>query len=601
MAKHFHITRRDAFRQGTVAALGIFSGYGRAAGTSDPEVLSEFGYGDVQLAPGPLQQQFDQNREILLNLSEDSLLRPYRLREGLAAPGQDMGGWYDTDAFAPGFTYGQWMSALARYYAASGDPACREKVSRMVRGFAGTIHPEGRFYLENRFPSYIYDKLVCGLIDAYKYANDPLALPTLSRATDAAWKHLPPKAIPHWEAPVDHGEDFTLHAWDESYTLSENQFLAYQRGGDPRHLELAKRLLFNDEFFNPLAKGENVLPGKHAYSHVNSLSSAAQAYLVLGDPKYLATIKNGFDFVRQQSYATGGWGPDEHFVVPGSGKLGESLENTHSTFETPCGAYAHFKIARYLTRITKNPMYGDTMERVLYNTVLGATPIQPDGSTFYYSDYNFEGKKTFFGDKWPCCSGTLPQIAADYRISAYFRGARGVYVNLYTPSTVTWTAPGAKFSMRQITEYPYDRFIRADVSASRPETFSVFLRIPEWAEGANLSLNGMRDSRKLAAGTFAEVRREWKNGDRVELELPLKMRLEAIDAQHPNTVALVSGPVAWMALRGASLRLGDITRKELLTAQPEWPGSRTWIAGDLKLRAFPDIQDEPYTTYLRVG
>jgi uncharacterized protein len=423
-------------------------------------------------------------------------------------------------------------------------------------------------------------------------------LPTLSRATEAVWKYLPPKAIPHWEAPVDHREDFTLHAWDESYTLPENQFLAYQRSGDARHLELAQRLLFNQEFFDPLAKGENVLPGKHAYSHVNSLSSAAQAYLVLGDPKYLATIKNGFDFVRQQSYATGGWGPDEHFVVPGSGKLGESLENTHSTFETPCGAYAHFKIARYLMRITRNPMYGDTMERVLYNTVLGATPLKPDGSTFYYSDYNFQGQKVSFGDKWPCCSGTLPQIAADYRISAYFRGSRGVYVNLYTPSTVTWTVPGAKLALRQITEYPYDRFVRVDITASRPETFSVFLRIPEWAEGANLSVNGMRDSRKLNPGTFAEVRREWKSADRIELELPLKMRLEPVDAQHPSTVALVSGPLALMALRDGATP--GTTRAALLAAVPESPGSRTWTTGELKLRAFPDINDEPYSAYLRL-
>jgi len=599
MTHHFDSTRRDVLRQGTVAALGIFSGYARAAGTNKPDLLSEFEYGDVQFAPGPLQRQFDENREILLNLSEDSLLRPYRLREGLLAPGQDLGGWYDTDAFAPGFTYGQWMSALARYYAATGDPACREKVRRMVAGLAATIEPEGRFYLENRFPSYIYDKLVCGLMDAHAYVKDPRALATLSRATDAVWKYLPPKAMPHWEAPVDHREDFTQHAWDESYTLPENQFLAYQRSGNARYLELAKRLLFNQEFFDPLAKGENVLPGKHAYSHVNSLSSAAQAYLVLGDPKYLATIRNGFDFVRQQSYATGGWGPDEHFVVPGSGKLGESLENTHSTFETPCGAYAHFKIARYLLRITRNPMYGDSMERVLYNTVLGAKPLQPDGSTFYYSDYNFQGQKVFHPDKWPCCSGTLPQIAADYRISAYFHSPGGVYVNLYAPSTVTWTVAGARLALRQITEYPYDRFIRLDVTASRPETFSVFLRIPEWAEGASLAVNGMRDSRKLDPGTFAEVRREWKTADRIELELPLKMRLEPVDAQHPSTVALVSGPLTLMALRNALAPA--TTRAALLAAAPETPGSKTWTAGGLKLRPFPDIQNEPYSAYLRVS
>ena len=303
--------------------------------------------------------------------------------------------------------------------------------------------------------------------------------------------------------------------------------------------------------------------------------------------------------MHQQSYATGGWGPDEHFVVPGSGKLGESLETTHSTFETPCGAYAHFKLTRYLLRITRNPLYGDSMERVLYNTALGAPSIQPDGSTFYYSDYNFQGKKVFFGDKWPCCSGTLPQIAADYRISAYFRDDRGVYVNLYTPSTATWTSPGARLALRQITEYPYDKFIRLDVTASCPETFSVFLRIPVWAQGASLTTNGMRDSRKLEPGTFAEIRREWKTADRIELELPLRMRLEPVDAQHPDTVALVSGPLALMALTDGPP--APSTRAALLAAQPESLGSRTWTAGDLKLRSFPDINDERYSAYLRVA
>src|SRR5271168_3801574 len=145
--EHSRFTRRDILRQGTGAALGIFAGCAHAASTSGADLLSQFDYGDVQFAPGPLTRQFDENRETLLNLSEDTLLRPYRIREGLPAPGKDLGGWYNTDAFAPGFTYGQWMSALSRYHAATGDPACREKVSRMVRGYAATIHAEGKFYI----------------------------------------------------------------------------------------------------------------------------------------------------------------------------------------------------------------------------------------------------------------------------------------------------------------------------------------------------------------------------------------------------------------------------------------------------------------------
>ena len=371
-------------------------------------LLAELDYGQVRLASGPLQRQADENHSLLMNLDENALLRPFRVRAGLPAPGTDLGGWYDTDAFAPGATFGQWVSALCRYHAISGDAATRAKVLRLVASYAASIEPEGKFYRHNRFPAYIYDKLVGGLIDAHRFAQDDEALPTLMRTTQAAIPYLPPHAMPHGEA-TRAGEDFSKHAWDESYTLPENQFLAWRETGDAHYHTRARRFLY-DEFFAALAAGHNALPGKHAYSHVNSLSSAAQAYLTLGSPMYLRAAEHGFSMIDAQSFATGGWGPDEHFVAPGSGALGASLENQVRGFETPCGAYAHFKLTRYLLRITRDVRFGDSMERVLYNTVLGALPIQPDGRAFYHSDYTRNAQKCFNENLWPCCSGTLPMI-----------------------------------------------------------------------------------------------------------------------------------------------------------------------------------------------
>lgn len=568
------ITRRELL--GGAAAV-VCTGLG-----APQRLLSQFDYGQVQLGPGRLSEQLEQTHDVLMNLDEDSLLRPFRVREGLPAPGADLGGWYDAWAFAPGCTFGQWISALSRYYAATGDAATREKVNRLVRAYAATLEPPGKLYIDNRFPSYLYDKTVLGLIDADALVKDPMALPTLRRATDAALPYLPPKAMPHHDTPVLHHEDFTEHWWDESYTLPENLFIAWQRTGDPRYRELAQRFLFNDEYFDPLARGENVLPGRHAYSHVNALSSAAMAYLVLGDPKYLRAVKNAFTMLQEQSFATGGWGPDEHFVAPGSGKLGESLTSVYASFETPCGSYAHFKITRYLLRITKDSRYGDSMERVLYNTVLGAKPLQLDGRSFYYSDYTFGGHKFYHPDKWPCCSGTLPQVAADYGISSYFRDGENLYVNLYVPSAVKWNGR----SLRQTTAYPYSSTVRLEVNGPSA-TYSIFLRVPEWAKSARLTTSGTRDSRTLPPGAFAEIRREWKDGDRMELELPPTRRLEAIDAQNPNTVALLEGPLVMMAVGDVPKQL---TRADLLRAEP----------GSLPLKPFIDIQDESYSAYVRV-
>ena len=161
--------------------------------------------------------------------------------------------------------------------------------------------------------------------------------------------------------------------------------------------------------------------------------------------------------IEEQSFATGGWGPDEMLRAPGSDDVFDSLTKTHHSFETPCGSYAHFKLTRYLLRVTRNPRYGDSMERVMYNTVLGAKPLLANGSTFYYSDYNFKGSKFYHQNQWPCCAGTLPQVAADYGISTCFRGSDGIYVNLYIPSSVVWQHDGVSTTLTQDERLPLSR------------------------------------------------------------------------------------------------------------------------------------------------
>jgi hypothetical protein len=579
--------------------------------------LREFGYGDVHFAECIQKTQFVDTQEVLMNLSEDSLLKPFRLRADLAAPGDDLGGWYDEDprydpqhgidhGFAPASTFGQWVSALARGYAATGSAATREKVNRLLQGYAKTI--DAKFYTHFRFPSYTYDKLVLALIDARQFCAQDNAFAMLDRTTNAALPHLPERAF-------DRGEEMCAHphessdpkddsfCWDESYTLPENLFLAYERGASRRYRELATRFLKDDTYFNPLSQGENVLPGKHAYSYMNALSSAMQAYLTLVDRKYLLATKNAFEMIEKtQSFATGGWGPDEMFVVPDSGALGGSLVKTHNSFETPCGSYAHFKLTRYLLRVTGDAHYGDSMERVMYNTVLGAKQLQPGGRSFYYSDYNFEGTKVYYANAWPCCSGTLPQVAADYKISTYFRDENGVVVNLYIPSTLRWVQNGARFTLTQADSYPFAEQVEFTLTATHSAEFSLAFRIPGWTgNGASLRVNGKRVSSLVVPGSFASVRRTWKNGDRIELELPMPMRLEAVDSQHPKTVALLCGPLVLFAITSSA---PTVTRAQLLSATRSKKDGAEWTVqaetGPLRLLPFPSIGEEPYSTYLNV-
>jgi DUF1680 family protein len=589
------------------AALAIprFSLRGFFDSSGERPPLQEFDYSDVTLSSELHEQQLKDNISVLVELSEDSLLKPLRKMSGQRAPGDDLGGWYLYDpnfdgrslgpGFAPAATFGQWVSALARAYAINRDEKIRNKVLRLNRQYAKTI--TGDFYENNRFPAYCYDKLVCGLMDSHRLAIDPDALRILEHTTDVALPHLPGRAIEHGKSWRP-GKDDT-YTMDESYTIAENLFLAYQRGAGERYRTLGAQYL-DDEYFNPLAEGQSNFAGRHAYSHVNALCSAMQAYLTLGSKKHLRAAMNAFDLLAAQSFATGGWGPDETLVAPDSDGLYASLTNSHRSFETPCGSYAHFKLTRYLLRVTRDARYGDSMERVMYNTVLGAKPLESDGSTFYYSDYNFKARKVYSDRRWACCSGTLPQVAADYRINGYFRDTHGVYVNLYIPSTLRWTQDGDDVSLAQKSLYPFDSHIQFQVATSSPNGFILNFRIPSWAEGASIFVNGKRAPETPVPGRFVAIQRQWKTADRIDLDLPLTKRLEPIGPRHPETVALLCGPIVLFAVGET---LPALTRGQLLAATKL--AKHSWRAesasAPLTLLPFTAIRDEPYSTYLLVS
>ena len=312
--------------------------------------LSVFNYSQVELLDSLFRQQFDNNHNLYLHLNEDALLKPFRHRMGMPAPGPDMGGWYDDaddfstpdnfHAFIPGHSFGQYLSGLARAYAVTGHKPTQEKVHRLVRGFAQTVDKEGKFYVDYRLPPYAYDKTSCGLIDAHEFAADPDALDVQWRATESAMPHLPEKALsraaqrarPHKEV---------AYTWDETYTLPENLFLAYQRSGNSRYRDLAVRFIEGD-YFDRSRKGRTCFP-------VSMLTATSMPSTPQCRPTWCWVTKN---ICARQRMASA-WCRNR-VTLPEAGDLTKPssfpkpavqlhLNTTHASFETPCGVYGHFK------------------------------------------------------------------------------------------------------------------------------------------------------------------------------------------------------------------------------------------------------------------
>src|SRR3954470_10970869 len=143
MPFHASPTRRTFLAASTIGLATLPQITARISDSASREKLREFKYPDVKLTGGPIKDQYDRIHAHFLSLDNDRLLKVYRQRAGLPAPGEDMGGWYDAEGFVPGHTLGQYISGLARYARATGDAAAYTKTRALVNGFAATLGPDG--------------------------------------------------------------------------------------------------------------------------------------------------------------------------------------------------------------------------------------------------------------------------------------------------------------------------------------------------------------------------------------------------------------------------------------------------------------------------
>ncbi len=125
--------------------------------------------------------------------------------------------------------------------------------------------------------------------------------------------------------------------------------------------------------------------------------------------------------------------------------------------------------------------------------------------------------------------------------SIYFHDDQGVYVNLFVPSEVNWAAKGV--SLRQETGFPSEPSTTLTVKTAKPVQMTVHLRVPYWlTSGGSVRINGKRLEAFAGPGSYLTIGRTWNNGDRIEMDLPMQLRVESM----PDDVqmqALLYGPL----------------------------------------------------------
>ena len=115
------------------------------------------------------------------------------------------------------------------------------------------------------------------------------------------------------------------------------------------------------------------------------------------------------------------------------------------------------------------------------------------------------------------------------------RAVLALLVNLFLPSRVSRSLGGTPVTLTQKTSYPTSNTTQLELEMPRPETFTIFLRVPAWADAkTRISVNGKKVEGEVVAGKFFELSRTWKGGDRVEYEIEMPLSLQAVDPENPQ-------------------------------------------------------------------
>jgi len=587
-----------------------------------PPLAAPFPLRDVRLLDSPFKTGQDIAVKYLLSLEPDRFLANFRKEAGLEPRAPHYGGWESQGV--SGHCGGHYLSACAIAYSATGDARFLDRVNYMVKelaacqaangnGYVAAI-PNGKTIYSNLasgkissagfdlnggwVPNYTLHKLFAGLRDAYRLTGNAQSLKVETGLAD--WLNDSFKSLSEDQMQkvlaAEHGG------------INETLADLYADTGDPRYLALSKRF-HHRAILDPLARGEDILPGKHANTQIPKLIGLATRYELAGEPADRAAANFFWDrVVHHHSYVTGGHCDHEHFGAPD--KLNDRLSTM--TTET-CNVYNMLKLTRHVFGWKPDASVADFFERALLNQIRATQ--HPDGSVVYNLSLQPGHHKEYQSlyDGFTCCVGTGMENHIKYGEGIYFHDANSLWVNLFIPSELNWQEQGLK--LRQETRWPSGETSRLFLSLAAPREFAIRIRHPYWAEkGIRIRVNGKLQKIESEPSGYAILKRKWKNRDRIEVEFPMSLRTESMP-DNPDRIAFFYGPTVLAADLGPvndpaaaePFYVPALVQSEtsiLSAVKPAGKGELSFVTTglgrphDFNLVPFHSLHDRRYTVYL---
>jgi DUF1680 family protein len=545
------LDRRGFLLAGSMSAAALAAGIpkdaqaevapGRKPAVADKVRWREqpFALDRVQLLDGPFLQARERCRSFLMSIPNERLLHSFRVTAGLPSNAQPLGGWESPHCEIRGhFAGGHYLSACALLYASTGDEAVRRKADVLVAGLVQCQRTDG--YL-GAYPSDFYDRLGRGeqvwvpIYTLHKFLAGHL---DMARLCGNAQAYRTAQRLADWLGAWMDG--FNDTQWLEILKVEfggvqESLLELYALDGDPKYQRWAARFE-QRSLLEPLQQQLDALDGLHANTQIPKIVAAARAYEINGDAHQRDLAEFFWQTVTgHHAYCTGGTSDYEHFGRPDH-FAGRLSGHSHEC----CCTYNLLKLTRHLYGWRPDAALMDYYERALFNARLGTQ--DEAGMMMYFVPMDAGYWKLFntpFDSFW-CCTGTGAEDFAKLQDTIYFHDDDGLTVNLYIASQLDWRERGIRLIQR--TRFPDEQGSTLELAMKRPSEFALRLRIPAWANDAEVTVNGERQDLKLEPGSYVTLRRRWANGDRVGLRLPMTLHAAPLPDE-PSLQAMMYGPL----------------------------------------------------------
>ncbi|MBO2521200.1 MAG: hypothetical protein CW345_05280 [Firmicutes bacterium] len=449
---------------------------------------------------------------------------------------------------------GKWLDAAAYAAVISRDDELAERVLQAVDQLARSQEADGYLGVTapwNRTPVrgmqlYEWYFLIHGLLVCHELLGSEQALETAKRLGDFIMRTW---GVGEGRFPLMGRFPGNGHDGGEGTLILEPMVLLGLRTGDEAVIRWCEetvqmwdqwaetypesRHTGSYSMMKAVASGEadvyQVRENVHAHTLHMTLLGLAALYEATGSEEYRRVVLGCVDRIRETMiFITGGMSSGERYVP-------YPFYNPRNDIEV-CPMHSWVLLANQALLWTGKPEYAEEIERTLLNNFLAAQ--RADGSNWHYMiPMNHPAQPCSTPN---CCNSSGPRLIARMPAFLYGRTGDGLAIHLYCDSEIRFEAGGVPVHLVQETAYPSDGLVRITVQPEAPCRFTLHLRIPSWADEARIAVNG-EGTAVAAPGTYERVEREWRPGDRVELQLPMPIRLQ----RGPRQAAVIRGPLVY--------------------------------------------------------